>query len=1014
MKRSLLFLCLLISSLSFSWAQEIEGTVLKSWVGAKGAITIPAVVTEIASNCFYVPGEDSGDGWSTGEATSNTEITSVDLNNVKKVGKSAFKGCIGITSIKALNLVTVEAEAFDGCSSLEQLSLPKVETIAEKAFANLTALRSVEFGPALTSLESNPFQNSPALIQLSVASDNGTFQSKNNALIRQSDATLVAIAGGVSELTLGEECRSVGNNAFFGCANLAKLTLSHATTVGDAFLVNCGKIKELYLPRLTKIEQHYLSFNGTGSLSLIDIHESDKVEGLESVVTDSQLITIYVKTEAIKQQLQSKLTRCKIVVGAPQSLTQYLVRFSANEGGMLEAWTTGGVNVNSGDQLSEGAKVSIKATPLFGMYIKQWEVNGKVITEGISTENTNGQIYVMPELKGDLTVKVTFAQKQDGYDVFFHSRAPRFGKLTCKLPDGTEVKSGDRVPKDVLLTYTAIPNEGFRVTDWYHELPAGGADKFEVIAGQSGKTTYTRPAEDLYDIQVDFDRNPDHYIVEYASFNIDNGTLTAAANGQELPAFSAVKKGSRVVFTAHPKEGFVVDEWQRNGVTIPGYRQTTYTIEQLDADVTVNMVCSAASDPSDTTPKIDKGILYKWTPEGDAILPQEVIAIAPLAFEGASAMTSLTLNEAVKEVGERAFLYCIALERFIVPEGNPHFAVEDGVLYNKQKTRLIAYPSGRTEKSYTMLASAESIQPGAFSTSPRLATVEVPSAHKHLKSREGALYTADGTTLLFYPTGKSLNAEGVITIPEGTKTLGRLALTYYPIVKTLLLPASLTKIEPLAVMYNSALENIGWAEGVEPQVTMVADSAFYYDRALKEIPYMPHCTQFGRAAFAVASFLEKVHIAADCAIAADAFMGCEAIKEVYSYGVTPQVIDATTFASIVYKQEAKLFVPMGTKEAYAKAMGWNIFGQIIEADILAVPQVAPHGLVVIYPNPTHDILTLGGAGADVEVGLYSLEGALVMRSRTDVSGALRLDVTHLPQGDYILRVDTAAYKVSVR
>ena len=65
---------------------------LKSWDGATGAIEIPAHVTEIAANCFYEPADEDPDNWdSTSEEKCNTNITSIKLNNVKKVGKKRLQ-----------------------------------------------------------------------------------------------------------------------------------------------------------------------------------------------------------------------------------------------------------------------------------------------------------------------------------------------------------------------------------------------------------------------------------------------------------------------------------------------------------------------------------------------------------------------------------------------------------------------------------------------------------------------------------------------------------------------------------------------------------------------------------------------------------------------------------------------------------------------------------------------------------------------------------------------------------
>lgn len=85
MRKIYLLMFALMLCFSMANAQVIEGTVLKSWDGASGSIEIPANVTEIADNCFYSPAEEDPDTWEViGEEKSNTNITNIKLNNVKK------------------------------------------------------------------------------------------------------------------------------------------------------------------------------------------------------------------------------------------------------------------------------------------------------------------------------------------------------------------------------------------------------------------------------------------------------------------------------------------------------------------------------------------------------------------------------------------------------------------------------------------------------------------------------------------------------------------------------------------------------------------------------------------------------------------------------------------------------------------------------------------------------------------------------------------------------------------
>ena len=227
MKRITNLLLLLVLSATALVAQEVSGNVLTSWSNANGAIRIPDGVTEIAANCFYSPGEEIPGEWGSSNPVSNINITSVDLNGVTKIGENAFKGCTGIKSIKAPKLESVGSHSFEGCTALEALDLPMIKTIGEKAFANANALTTLSLGKSLESIVGNPFQSSTSLTSLTLEDGCAKYLAAEGALISRADGVLRVLAGGVQKVTLGEECKAIGDNAIFGCGALEHLELPY-------------------------------------------------------------------------------------------------------------------------------------------------------------------------------------------------------------------------------------------------------------------------------------------------------------------------------------------------------------------------------------------------------------------------------------------------------------------------------------------------------------------------------------------------------------------------------------------------------------------------------------------------------------------------------------------------------------------------------------------------------------------------------------------------------------------
>lgn len=55
-----------------------------------------------------------------------------------------------------------------------------------------------------------------------------------------------------------------------------------------------------------------------------------------------------------------------------------------------------------------------------------------------------------------------------------------------------------------------------------------------------------------------------------------------------------------------------------------------------------------------------------------------------------------------------------SVKEIIVEEGHESYSSEDGVLFNKDKTVLLAYPDGKKDASYAVPDSVIQIEDGAF------------------------------------------------------------------------------------------------------------------------------------------------------------------------------------------------------------------------------------------------------------------------------------------------------------
>ena len=118
-------------------------------------------------------------------------------------------------------------------------------------------------------------------------------------------------------------------------------------------------------------------------------------------------------------------------------------------------------------------------------------------------------------------------------------------------------------------------------------------------------------------------------------------------------------------------------------------------------------------------------------PEGVTSLGIEIF------FDSSTKLGTITLPKSLKKVN-RATFYGAYVSGYKVASGSKYFSASKGVLFNKKKTSLVAYPFRSKATSYTIPKSVKSIEPYAFSTEAmgicKLKKITVPTSVTSVKN----------------------------------------------------------------------------------------------------------------------------------------------------------------------------------------------------------------------------------------------------------------------------------------
>ncbi len=916
------------------------------------------------------------------------DFSSITLpKNLKSLGAQAFRDCEYLEEIVVQasdSNLTFGSDVFYNCESLTTLSLPKNVTELPGVFSGCTSLEEVIVDPEnehFTSVDGVLYDKAQTTILFYPQSKSDTSFVLPETLTTISDGVFRGNRN-LQSVTIGKNVSLIGVGAFQDCGYLSEIIFAEGDNGASALEIGAHAFdgidaSTITLPARTNKVGEY-AFANLGSLESITLNEGLE-EISEGMLYDAKSLTSLVIPASVKVigakafamggsswwPSQSSLTSLTFAEGSQLvsiGAEAFLYATDKYASEPISIVLPQGLQ-SIGYQAFNGANFAQITIPntvkyIAGQAFAESKLTSVIFADGgtedlvLGTEDPNHTDY-WGELIGNvfegcdylesiaLPSRLVYLGNQTFYDCGSLTTVT-FGENSRLKHIGTEAFYGTSVQN---LTIPKSVSNGDVVVN------ESGATKFHL--GVAKKAFYGMTSLEVLSFEeggsepLSFGKGAFEYTSALTTLNLPARLCDYTdENGETVKGISAStfeQSSSTLLVNINVEEGGQ-HYCSVNGVLYSADKKVLVVCpagraEKVTIEATVEEIAEQAFAYSQAT-EIE---FASYGAQGcnDMVIGKE-------AFKWCSALTQIELPDNVVEIREGAFSNCKALEIITLPAklkdfnsnifsgtnirlinvsaSNPDYSSQDGVVFNKDMTKLLLYPSTLEAEMYTVPAGVTEIGDSAFNGNTNLKTIVLPAG----LTKIGALAFNGCSNLsnVAFPSSLEMIGErafgscsklGDVTFENGGT--GLLVIEEYAFqysgITSVEFPSTLSTIGSSAFYNCSKLESATFADGCK--LNSLGNSAFNSCSSLKTVNFQEGLTAVGNEAFANCSALTTVTFSEGLLeMGEEAFANCSSLERV-SLSASLMTMGMNVFAecsslkSVAFAPGAQLaFIPQGT------------------------------------------------------------------------------------------------------
>ncbi|MEI6555483.1 MAG: leucine-rich repeat protein [Paludibacter sp.] len=902
-----------------------------------------------------------------------------------------------------------------------------VLTIGANAFYGCNLITSVTIPNSLTSIENHGFCYNNLLTTILTVSDQLKYMSIDGVLFNKNLTDLIICPSGkTGSYTIPGTVTTIHENAFFTCSNLTSVSIPPSViSIGNTAFANCTGLTSIYANLPTPI----------------DLSASTDV--FVGVNKTNCVLNVLYKAKSLYVTANQWSDFSNITEAFGFLLSNLSVNFPANGGS-----TTVNITSNTNWMVTPG-QVWVNVTPTSGTGNNTLTINAdaNTTTEGRNATITISAVGVQSQVINVYQAGVVeVAPTTQASNLTFTGIADNTMTLNWTRGNGKSVI----VLLKIYNPITDIPGSGtYTASSVYGNGTQLGLMDYVVYTGTGNTVTVTGlvPGTKYYASVFECNTSINSYLTPALSGNTSTtgtvnyvystpgnlatilGTTNLAALTtfkivgtldardfktirDKMPLLASVDLSDAVIVGYIGSDATYSGSYNYGANSIPAYSfynsstslgktvlksivfPTTLTSIGQYAFYGCSGLAGTLTIPNSVT-TIETYAFYNCTAIADVKLSTTLANLGDFAFMYCNSVATFNIPASLTNIGYRPFGYCVNHNYFVVDPDNPNYASPDGVLFNKDLTKLVYIPTGRSG-TYLVPPAVQIIGSNAFYGCKLITSVTIPNNVSVIESRafgynslltgfvtasdqpnlsvsDGVLFNKDFTELIVCPSGKS----GSYTIPATVNTIRESGFIRCEKLTSIVIPKNVTKIDTCAFFYCSALTNITIPE----TVTYFGGYSFYACLKLASVT-IPSITKY---------------------IGTSVFAYCNALTAINANPATP--VNLTSSPSVFYnvnKTNCKLNVPIGSKSLYQAATSWKDFINIME---LATEVKNPSDFeskIDVFPNPVSDSFKINGIDGNAIVTFFDSGGKELYSKQ--IFDQEDIYVGNLPEGIYMLKI----------